>query len=92
MGADHLEHVLTDILVIGCGIAGSVAALTAAEDRSLKVTVITGAEEPWESNTYYAQGGIIGRGPNDSPELLKEDLLRAGDYVNRPEAVTKRIR
>lgn len=87
MGADHLEHVLTDILVIGCGIAGSVAALTAAEDRSLKITVVTGAAEPWESNTFYAQGGIIGRGPNDSPELLKEDLLRAGDYVNRPEAV-----
>jgi len=87
MGSDHLEHVLTDILIIGCGIAGSVAALTAAEDRERKITIVTGAEVPWESNTYYAQGGIIGRGPQDTPELLVEDLMRAGDYLNHPKAV-----
>ncbi len=82
------EHILTDILVIGSGISGCVAALTAAErapDRH--VLVITNPTDPRESSTYYAQGGIIGLGPKDSPELLMEDLMRAGDYCNDPKAV-----
>ena len=81
------EQVFTDVLVIGSGISGCVAALTAAEDTQRQVTVITGADDPRESSTYYAQGGIIGRGPQDSVELLIEDILRAGDYVNNPAAV-----
>jgi len=71
---DYLE---TDVLVIGCGIAGGVTALRLA-DAGVKVTVVTRAPEPYESNTYYAQGGIIYRGRNDSPALLVEDVLRAG--------------
>ena len=81
------EQVRTDVLVIGSGITGCVAALTAAENPKLRVTVITGAADPHESSTYYAQGGIIGRGPQDSVELLTEDILRAGDYVNNPVAM-----
>jgi L-aspartate oxidase len=42
------------------------------------VTVVTRAREPRESNTFYAQGGIIYQGENDSPSLLVEDVLRAG--------------
>jgi L-aspartate oxidase len=67
----------TDVLVLGCGIGGSVAALTLA-DAGVPVTVVTRAEGPTESNTYYAQGGIIYQGPGDSPDLLVEDILRAG--------------
>ncbi|HEC35739.1 MAG TPA: FAD-dependent oxidoreductase, partial [Anaerolineae bacterium] len=52
----------TDVLVIGCGIAGATAALRLAQDRQRQVTVITRATEPEESNTLYAQGGIVGRG------------------------------
>ena len=74
MRSGELDHVKTDILVIGCGVAGSAAALAAATDRSLHVTVVTGAKDPQETNTYYAQGGIIGQGPGDSPELLSKDL------------------
>ena len=81
------EQVLTDVLVIGSGIAGGVAALALAENSQLQVTVVTSAPNPWESNTFYAQGGIIGRGPEDSAELLKEDLLRAGGGYNNPQAV-----
>ena len=81
------ERILTDVLVIGSGIAGGVAALILAEDPQVQVTVVTNAAEPWESNTFYAQGGIIGRGPEDSADLLAEDLLRAGCGYNNPQAV-----
>jgi len=81
------EQVLTDVLIIGSGIAGGVAALTLAENTQLQVTVVTSAPNPWESNTFYAQGGIISRGPEDSAELLKEDMLRAGGGYNNPQAV-----
>jgi L-aspartate oxidase len=76
----------TDILIIGCGIAGASAALEAAKS-GLKVIVITKNDELEESNTYYAQGGIVSLGPDDHPELLKEDIIQTGDGINNPEAV-----
>jgi L-aspartate oxidase len=76
-----------DVLIIGCGIAGATAALRLAEDPNLHITLMTKAASPLESNTYYAQGGIIYQGEEDSPEQLAEDLLRAGDYMNNREAV-----
>lgn len=75
-----------DVLVIGCGIAGSSAALEAAKS-GLKVIVITKNSDPQESNTYYAQGGIVSLGYDDHPELLKEDIIKTGDGINNPEAV-----
>ena len=81
------SHVQTDVLIIGCGISGAVAALRLAQDPKLRITVITGAEDALESNTFYAQGGIIGRGPNDSADLLIEDIERAGAGLSNPAAV-----
>jgi L-aspartate oxidase len=81
------ELIETDVLIIGCGVAGSTAALKLAE-AGLAVTVATSAQVPSESNTYYAQGGIVYRGEHDSPELLKEDILRAGAGHCNPQAVT----
>lgn len=76
----------TDILIIGCGIAGASAALEAAKS-GLKVIVITKSKKLEESNTYYAQGGIVSLGYDDNPELLKEDIIETGDGINDPEAV-----
>ena len=81
----------TDVLVIGCGIAGASAALEAAK-RGLRVTVITQAAAPVESNTYYAQGGIVSLGPDDDPELLRADIIRTGDGISNPEAVDILVR
>ena len=39
------------------------------------------------ANTYYAQGGIVSLGPDDDPELLREDIIKAGDGISNPEAV-----
>jgi L-aspartate oxidase len=80
------NRLTTDVLIIGCGIAGASAALEAAKS-GLRVIVITKHSELEESNTYYAQGGIVSLGKDDHPELLKEDILEAGDGVNNPEAV-----
>lgn len=76
----------TDVLVIGTGIAGCSAALAAAREGA-EVTVVTRAREVTESNTFYAQGGIVARAPGDSPELLAADIERAGDGLCDPEAV-----
>lgn len=76
----------SDILVIGCGIAGASAALEAAK-RGLRVNIITKAAKAEESNTYYAQGGIVSLGPDDRPEILKEDIIKTGDGINNPESV-----
>ena len=76
----------TEVLIIGCGIAGAAAALRLARNPKRQITIVTRASDPHESNTRYAQGGIIGRGPGDNPELLLADILAAGAGVSSPQA------
>jgi L-aspartate oxidase len=80
------ETLKTDVLVIGCGISGASAAFEAAKS-GLRVILITKNSDFEESNTYYAQGGIVSLGPDDYPELLREDIIETGDGINNPEAV-----
>ncbi len=80
------ERLTTDILVIGCGIAGASFALEAAK-RGLKIVILSRNADPRESNSFYAQGGIVTLGPNDDPDLLREDIIRTGDGISDPEAV-----
>ncbi len=77
----------TDVLVIGCGIAGAAAALRLADDRQRQVLVVTRAAEAAESNTRYAQGGIVARGDGDTPDLLAGDIVTAGAGLCLPETV-----
>jgi L-aspartate oxidase len=81
------DPIETEVLVIGCGIAGGVAALQLA-DAGVPVTLVTRAQEPMDSNTYWAQGGIVYRGLGDSAELLAEDIIRAGAGHSYPRAVS----
>lgn len=76
----------TDVLIIGTGIAGAAAALKLADDPNRHITVITREPDPHESNTGYAQGGIISRGPDDSADLLVKDILEAGAGASLPSA------
>ncbi len=76
----------TEVLIIGCGIAGATAALRLARNPQRQITVLTRASDPHESNTRYAQGGIIGRGPDDGSEILLGDILAAGAGVSSPHA------
>jgi L-aspartate oxidase len=74
-----------DIVVVGSGIAGLSAALTAAP--SARVAVVTkGALD--DGCSRFAQGGIAAAvGDDDSPELHFEDTMTAGRGLSHPEAV-----
>ena len=76
----------TDILIIGVGLAGMTAAITAAKSGK-KITMITKTDSLVSGNTPWAQGGIVYKGLNDSPEKLKRDILTAGDGHCWEEAV-----
>jgi L-aspartate oxidase len=80
---DRLEY---DLLVLGSGIAGLAAAICAAE-RGLRVGVISKAEALKDTNTRWAQGGIVGRGEEDSADLLVQDIMDAGAQMNSIDAV-----
>ncbi len=75
-----------DVLIIGTGIAGCCAALTLAE-KKINVILINKMEKATESNTRYAQGGIVGKADNDIPELLTKDIIEAGDYLGNEAAI-----
>ena len=66
----------TDFLVLGSGIAGLRAAVGLA--RHGTVLVVT-KDQPSESNTGYAQGGVaVAIGADDDTELHLDDTVRAG--------------
>jgi L-aspartate oxidase len=67
----------TEVLILGCGVAGGTVALCLA-DAGMPVTLVTRAADPNDTNTNLAQGGIIYRGHEDSAGLLVADILRAG--------------
>jgi L-aspartate oxidase len=80
------ELITTDVLIVGTGIAGCTTALDLA-DAGVPVTMVTRATQPDDTNTYWAQGGIIYEGEADSPALLAEDILNAGAGHSYPPAV-----
>ena len=80
------ESLRSDVLIIGCGIAGGTAALELAS-AGLQVVIVTRADRAEESNTYWAQGGIIFRGKEDSPDQLARDIIHAGAGLCHEQAV-----
>ncbi len=81
----RLPHVLTDILVIGGGVAGLRAAIAAGESADV---LLVSKQQLFESNTYYAQGGIATvLRPDDSFESHIADTLKTGCGLSDPVAV-----
>lgn len=76
----------SDALVIGCGIAGAIAALTMA-DKGLDVILITAGDQLSNGNTALAQGGIVYRSEDDDPKILEKDIQTAGWKHNFTRAV-----
>jgi len=80
----------TDVLVIGTGVGGCATALAAARNGA-KVIIISNSSDLIESSSAQAQGGIIYKGVNDSPELLTRDIMTAGCNINYPPAVKQLV-
>ena len=75
---------VTDVLVVGSGIAGCAAALAAAR-AGADVTVATKATEPEDASSWWAQGGIaVSR---EHPNIFREDIIAASDGEADPDAV-----
>jgi len=74
----------TDILIVGCGVAGLYCALNLPEDK--KVTVVTKNEAP-KSDSFLAQGGICVLRDETDYDAFYEDTMKAGHYENNPDSV-----
>jgi L-aspartate oxidase len=68
------DHQTTDILVVGSGIAGLAAALSAARAGS-DVMIVTKATRPEGASSWWAQGGIAVT--RDDPEGFTADIMEA---------------
>lgn len=85
-----MDTVKTDILVLGSGAAGLFFALNTARFAE---TVVLTKKRAFQSNTYYAQGGIASAvGGDDSFELHIADTLAAGQGLCDREAVEIMVR
>ncbi|CAN0439425.1 unnamed protein product [Pylaiella littoralis] len=78
----------TDLLVVGCGIAGASAALHAAR-LGMRVTMLSSSPNVDDCNSFWAQGGIIYKAEDDSPDLLASDVHTAGAGICNDSAVMK---
>ncbi len=79
----------TDIVVIGCGVAGLYCALHLPKDRH--ITVVT-KDEFERSDSFLAQGGICVLRDEDDYESYFNDTMKAGHYENNPRSVELMIR
>ncbi|MBN2651741.1 MAG: L-aspartate oxidase [Spirochaetales bacterium] len=75
-----------DVVIIGSGISGLTCGLKLAKS-GLKCAIISKNKSLNETNTYYAQGGIIAYRKNDRPEDLAKDVILAGNSYNNMDAV-----
>lgn len=78
----------TDVLIIGSGIAGLIAALSASEEND-EADILVVSKGPTDSSaSYLAQGGIAAvTSPEDSIELHAADTCRVGRGLCKESAV-----
>ena len=84
-----MRTVRTDIVIVGCGVAGLYCALNLPEDK--KITVVT-KDIARKSDSFLAQGGICVLRDNTDYDAFYEDTMKAGHYENNPESVDIMIR
>lgn len=74
----------TDIIIVGCGVAGLYCALNLPKDK--KITIVTKNEAP-KSDSFLAQGGICVLRDEEDFNAFFEDTMKAGHYENNPNSV-----
>jgi L-aspartate oxidase len=84
------DRLLVDVVVVGAGVAGLVAALDLlALDPGMSIAIVDKGVIGSSGSTPLAQGGMAAAvGPDDSPALHAADTIRAGDGLCDPQAVT----
>lgn len=86
----ELPRRVTDVLVVGGGVAGLSAAITAAESRDTLV-LLKGTRH--ETATAWAQGGMaVALGSSDGPELHAQDTLAVAQGLGRADITDRVVR
>lgn len=79
----------TDIVIVGCGVAGLYCALNLPKDKNI---IIVTKNKARRSDSYLAQGGICVLRDEKDFSAFYEDTMRAGHYENDPDSVEIMIR
>lgn len=79
----------TDILIVGCGVAGLYCALNIPRDKNVLMVTKNKASK---SDSFLAQGGICVLRDDKDYDSFYEDTMRAGHYENDPDSVDIMIR
>lgn len=79
----------TDIIIVGCGVAGLYCALNLPKEKNI---VIVTKSEAQKSDSFLAQGGICVLRDESDYQAFYEDTMRAGHYENNPDSVDIMIR
>ncbi len=80
-----------EVVIVGTGISGSAAALSAA-DAGRSVLILSKQVEGASGSTRFAQGGIAYSGLEESEKYLVEDILRVGGGFAIPQRVELLVR
>ena len=79
----------TDIIIVGCGVAGLYCALNLPKEKNI---VIVTKDEAHKSDSFLAQGGICVLRDAEDYDAFYEDTMRAGHFENNPDSVDIMIR
>lgn len=80
---------ITDILIVGCGVAGLYCALNSPKDKQI---IIISKDEATKCDSFLAQGGICVLHDENDYRSFYDDTMRAGHYENNPNSVDIMIR
>jgi len=74
-----MNEIKTDVLIVGCGVAGLYCALQLPPEK--KIIIIT-KDAADASDSFLAQGGICVQRNDEDYVSFYEDTMRAGHYEN----------
>jgi len=81
------DVMVSDVVIIGCGVAGLLAALRA---RDRRITLISKTGFADGGSSVLAQGGVaVALGPGDTPERHATDTIDVGCGVCHPDVVRR---
>ena len=79
-----MRTVRTDIVIVGCGVAGLYCALNLPENK--KITVVT-KDIARKSDSFLAQGGICVLRDNTDYDAFYEDTMHEGGTLRKQSGV-----